>query len=395
MPLHKESFFRVFRSDLRPTLQKFFENRSVRMSSEIVAEFAEIATIDRLTALQLIEFDQEGGEYRLDDRVERFFEEMLGAVEVAQADWLVGLLEELRRAIDGYQKLADLGKGEILIRRICRLLRACNSRAQRHLEDVRSAVDFDYRAGSDYAVKLLKLQWHLERARSYGEAIADLNNLLRNDAFFQVHQEIEMLSLRARLIRRCSHVGDALIGIYQGIEEYLNRILRDYARAQKLIRLRGLIERHEHLASTNLEELAEGAKGPWFREFRFRTLLAPGVIDHRPELLDRALARAGIAEGGGRTRRVELQDHPVDDLPPVIDWQNLFEAFSRQSEDLFIFLGKVRVEGRVLTEEERIDGFCAILTNEDWAETWDHHPFDVATADRWEYAVVRPPLVKS
>jgi hypothetical protein len=36
--------------------------------------------------------DGAAGECGLDDRVERFLKEMLGASEVAQADWLVSLL---------------------------------------------------------------------------------------------------------------------------------------------------------------------------------------------------------------------------------------------------------------------------------------------------------------
>ena len=138
------------------------------------------------------------------------------------------------------------------------------------------------------------MEWHLERAKSYGNAIADLNNLLRHDTFFQVHQEIDLLSLRRQVIHRCSQVGDALIDVYQRIEDYLNRVQRDYARARKLIRLCGLIERHEHLTATNLSEVATMANGPWFHEFRLRTLLDPGLIDGRPELLERALVRAGL-----------------------------------------------------------------------------------------------------
>lgn len=390
MPLQKASFFRIFRPDFGSALEKFFENRSIHLARETITEFADAVTLDKLAALELVDFDLENGEYRLDDRVEQFFEQMLGAVEVAQVDWLIALLEELRQLLDGYRKLADTAKGENFLRRIRRLLRTCNSRAQRHLEDIKSAVDFDYRAGSDYSVKLLKLQWHLDRARHYGQAIAELDGLLRNDSFFHVHQELELLSLRSRLIRRCSQVGDALVEIYQRIEEYLNRVLRDFARARKLIRLRGLIERHEHLASTNLEELATVAEGPWFREFRFRTSLAPSVIDERPELLERALARAGITEKGTKPRRVELADHPMDDLPSVIDWQDVFDVFCRQKKDLFTFLGGVRVEGRTLTEEERIDGFCAILGNEDWTAVWELHAFPMAAAEDWEYAVVMP-----
>jgi len=250
-----------------------------------------------------------------------------------------------------------------------------------------------YRAGSDYEVKLLKLEWHLERAKSYGNAIADLNNLLRHDTFFQVHQEIDLLSLRRQVIQRCSQVGDALIDIYQRIEDYLNRVQRDYARARKLIRLCGLIERHEHLTATNLLEVAAMAQGPWFHEFRLRTLLDPDLIDGRPDLLERALVRAGLGDSSGKARRVEIDQEPFDDIPPVIDWQNVYEAFTKQREDLFVFLGKVRVEGRLLTEEERIDGYCAIITNEDWAEVWDSRPFELATDGVWEYAVVKPPAL--
>ena len=393
MQVQKDSFFRIFQSDLRVVLQRFFENRRAGITPEIAGDFVDPAILERLIALELVEYDAEAGEYRLDDRAERFFDEMLGAAEVAQADWLVALLEEIRRSIGGYQKLADPAKGDVLLRRVCRLLRTCKSRIQRHLEEVKAAVDYDYRAGSDYEVKLLKLEWHLERAKSYGNAIADLNNLLRHDTFFQVHQEIDLLSLRRQVIHRCSQVGDALIDVYQRIEDYLNRVQRDYARARKLIRLCGLIERHEHLTATNLSEVATMANGPWFHEFRLRTLLDPGLIDGRPELLERALVRAGLGEASGKARRVEIDQEPFDDIPPVIDWQNVYEAFAKQREDLFVFLGKVRVEGRLLTEEERIDGYCAIITNEDWAETWDSRPFELATDGVWEYAVVKPPAL--
>jgi hypothetical protein len=259
------------------------------------------------------------------------------------------------------------------------------------LEDVKSAVDYDYRAGSDYEVKLMKLQWHLDRARSFGNAVADLNNLLRGNTFFQIHQEIELLSLRSRLIRTCSRAGDALIDVYQGIEEYLNRVLRDYGRARKLIRLRGLIERREHLTSTNLAELASAAEGPWFREFRLRSLLDPSLIDNRPDLLQRALARAGISDARGKARRVQLTEHQADDLPPVIDWSDVCEVFTKQQKNLYEFLAGVSVEGRHLTEEERIDGYCAILSNEDWAEVWNNRPFPMAAKDGWEYAIVNSP----
>lgn len=391
MHIYKDSFFRIFQSDVRSGLQRFFENRLVRITPEIAADLFDAAALEKLVGLQLVELDSDAGEYRLDDRVERFLDEMLGAGEIAQADWLVGLLEELRRLIEGHQKLTDATKGDALFRRICRLMRTCLSRIQRHLEDVRTAVDYDYRAGSDYEVKLMKLQWHLERARSFGNSVTDLNNLLRHDAFFQVHQEIELLSLRSRLIRMCGLVGDALIDVYQGIEDYLNRVLREFGRARKLIRLRGLIERHEHLTSTNLAELAAAADGPWFREFRVRTLIDPALIDSRPDLLQRALARAGISDASGKTRHVQLNEHPPADLPPVIDWSNVYEVFSSQQKDLFGFLAAARIDGRPLTEEERIDGYCAILSNEDWAGDLDSRPFLMAAKEGWEYAVIKPP----
>ena len=393
MHVYKDSFFRIFQSDIRNGLQRFFENRQVRITPGITADLIDAATLEKLVGLQLVEFDPDAGEYRLDDRVESFLDQMLGASEIAQADWLIGLLEELHRLIDGHQRLADATKGEALFRRICRLMRTCLSRIQRHLEDVQTAVDYDYRAGSDYEVKLMKLRWHLERARSFGCSVADLENLLRHNAFYQVHQEIELLSLRSRLIHACSRVGDALVDVYQAIEEYLNRVLREFGRARKLIRLRGLIERHEHLASTNLKALAELADGPWFREFRVRTLLDPNLLDSRPELLERALERAGIGDADAKERLVRLTEQPEAELPSVIDWSNVYEVFARQQKDLYAFLATVQIEGRRLAEEELIDGFCAILSNEDWAGYLDNRPFQLAAQQGWEYAVVRPPVL--
>ena len=390
MAVNKESLFRIFQSDYRTALWRFFENRHDRMTSDAAAEFCERATLDRLLGMELLQYDGPANEFRLDERIERFIEEMLGAAEVAQADWLTALIEEVRRLIEGHQKLASPTKGQTFLNGIVRKLRTCDSRAQRHLEDIRAAADFDYRAGSDYEVKLIRLQWHLERAHSYGQAIAELDGLLKNHSFFQQHGSIEILALRTRLIRRCDQVGDALIDIYQQIEQYLNRVMRDHERARKLIHLRGLIERHEHLPATNIEELAATSDGPWFRESRWRTLLAPSVIDERPELFARVLARAGLADTTSRGRRVELQQHPAEEMPPVIDWQDVFETFLGQTDDLFVFLRRVRVEGRLLTEEEAIDGFCAILSNEDWTEDWSGGPFALAAGDGWEYAVVTP-----
>lgn len=390
MPIHKDSLFRIFQTDYRTVLWRFFENRHDRMTADLAAEFCDHTILERLLGIELLQYDGASNEYRLDDRIERFIEEMLGAAEVAHADWLSALLDDLRRVIDGHRKLAEASKGDAFFRSIIRLLRTCDSRAQRHLEDIKSAADFDYRTGADYEVKLLKLQWHLERAHSYGRAIAELDDLLKNNAFFQQQGKIEILSLRTRLIRRCDQVGDALIDIYQQIEQYLNRVMRDHERARKLIRLRGLIERHEHLPATNIEEIATAADGPWFRESRWRTLLAPSVIDERPELFARVLARAGLADATSRDRRVEIQEHPVEEMPPVIDWQDVFESFCGQTDDLFVFLRRIKVEGRQLTEEEVIDGFCAILSNEDWTDGWSSGPFDLAMSNGWEYAVVTP-----
>ena len=123
---------------------------------------------------------------------------------------------------------------------------------------------------------------------------------------------------------------------------------------------------------------------------RLRTLVASSVIDGRPELFARVLARSGIADAAGRERRVEIQEHPSEELPPLIDWQDMFGSFCQQSDNLFTFLSGVRVEGRLLTEEEVIDGFCAILTNEDWTSTWSNRRYDVRVSDGWEYAVVMP-----
>jgi len=391
MAILKDSFFRVFQSDARIVLRRFFENRNTRITASLASEFADAPTLNRLLNLELLEYDGACNEYRLDDRVERFLEEMLGASDAVQGEWLTGTLEELDRQITAYQDVADSIKGETFYRRILRLLKTCDSRAQRHLEEIKSAVDIDYRAGSDYEIKLTRLKMHLDRTRSFGQAIAQMDDVLRNGSFFQIQQGIELLTLRSRLVRRCVQVGDALIDIYQRIEEYLNRILRDYERARKLIRLRGLIERHEHLSATNLEDITLAADGPWFREFRFRTLLDPAITDRRPELLERALQRAGMAQPG-KKRRVEIHDYQDDEVPSVIDWQNVYEAFSRQDEDLFIFLGNVRVEGRQLTEEERLDGFCAILTNEDWLKQWNGISFEIARCAGWEYAMIKPEM---
>ncbi len=124
---------------------------------------------------------------------------------------------------------------------------------------------------------------------------------------------------------------------------------------------------------------------------RLRTLLDPRIVDDRPELLKRALDRAGITGSTGKTKTVEADGSDSEDIPPIIDWQNVYEAFTKQEEDLFAFLAKIRVEGRPLTEKERVDGFCSILTNEEWADALDADQFATAVGGNWEYALIKPP----
>jgi hypothetical protein len=78
MHVQRDSFFRIFSSELRGALQYFFENRRARITPEIASECVDLATLERLVALGLIEFDGESGEYRLGDRTERYLDEMLG-----------------------------------------------------------------------------------------------------------------------------------------------------------------------------------------------------------------------------------------------------------------------------------------------------------------------------
>lgn len=144
------------------------------------------------------------------------------------------------------------------------------------------------------------------------------------------------------------------------------------------------------MSSTNVQDIAQQASGPWFREFRFRSLLDSRIIDERPELLERALQRAGLDDHHGSVRPSFLQDHPLEEIPSVIDWQDVYRVFSRQKHDLFVFLKQVRVEGRLLTEQERIDGFCSILSNEDWTDSWNDRPFLIASSAEWEYALIAP-----
>ncbi len=392
MQVQKHSFFRIFQAEIRPALRWFFENRKTQITREMATEFCGVEILEKLSALELIDYDTATAEYRLDDRVEQFFDQMVGSVEVTQAEWLVGIFDELKRSIEGCQKLTG-PKAETFLHRTCRLLRTANTRLQRHLEELKAAVDFDYRAGSDYETKLLKLKWHLERAQSFGQAVSNLDNLLRNDSFFHVHQEVEVLSIRGQLIRRCTQVGDALIDIYQRIEEYLNRVLRNFERARKLIQLCGLLDHFEHLTTTNILDVARNANGPWFHEFSFRTLLEPSVIDGRPELLERVLSRMGVGDAKTKPREVEIDQEISEEIPSVVDWEAVYHVFTKQGDDLFTFLGKLKVEGRHLTEEERIDGYCAVLTNEDWSEAWDTQSFEMGFADEWEYAVVKPPAL--
>ena len=87
MHVQRDSFFRMFSREPRGALQYFFENRRARITPEIASEFVDFATLGRLVAMGLIEFDGEGGEYRLDDRTERYLDEMLGVTEAVFMVW--------------------------------------------------------------------------------------------------------------------------------------------------------------------------------------------------------------------------------------------------------------------------------------------------------------------
>jgi hypothetical protein len=391
MPDQADSFFRIFTSDFRGPLRRFFENREAHINPSIAQEFADQEVLGRLTGLELLEFDTANNEIRLDDRAERFIEEMLGASAVLHADWLTSNIDELHRLITGFDKLSDPLKGETLVRRMVRVLRNCESRSQRHLEDIRLAIDIDYRAGSDYEVKLFNLEGHLARTRAYGDGVANLDSLLRNNAFFQIHRSNELTALRNRLVRQCRRLGDLLIDIYQRIEEYLNQVIRDHERTRKLIRLRGIISRQEHRASTNIDDVVETCDGPLFREFRFRSVLDPRITDENPTFVARVLRNMGIAEEQAHPRPIEL-DPPIPlETSPIIDWEGVFEAFLHQRLDLFRFLGTILIDGRTPTDEERLDGFCSILSTKEWMSTSDATPFLMGVEGLWDYAIILPP----
>lgn len=54
MRVYKHSFFRIFQSDIRGGLQRFFENRLVRITPDIAADLIDAATRDKLIRLELI-----------------------------------------------------------------------------------------------------------------------------------------------------------------------------------------------------------------------------------------------------------------------------------------------------------------------------------------------------
>ncbi len=80
MPVTQKSLFRVFEADYRNVLWQFFANRHDRITADLAVEFADSGTLRRMVGLELLEYD--GNEYRLDDRIERFIEDMLGLLRV-------------------------------------------------------------------------------------------------------------------------------------------------------------------------------------------------------------------------------------------------------------------------------------------------------------------------
>jgi hypothetical protein len=76
----------------------------------------------------------------------------------------------------------------------------------------------------------------------------------------------------------------------------------------------------------------------------------------------------------------------------VIDWTNVFEVFCQQDDDLFSFLGRVHVEGSTLTEDERTQAFCDILSRQARGRFVIRGLSLFTRSQRvWEYAVVKPP----
>jgi len=106
MRVQRDSFFRIFSSELRGALQYFFENRRGRITPEVARDFVDVATLERLVALGLIEFDGDSREYRLDERTEGYLNEMLGVTEAAQA----GRKSSLARISSGINRVRILDR---------------------------------------------------------------------------------------------------------------------------------------------------------------------------------------------------------------------------------------------------------------------------------------------
>lgn len=389
MVQQSRQFFHLFQSKYRNALSIFFNNRERELTSVEVAEMFDEGALHELLRLNVILEEDTG--FRLDERAELFFEQMLEAGDSPPVEWLETDLKEFDRWEGLYHQSEDPAQQERSVVKLVRLLKQLRNRLLRQNADLQRAADYDYRTEAIYEIKEAKLQWRLEETETLRKVLTEIEERMRNSALFHTNRDVILLRSRGQLLDAIIAVGQGVIQSYQRIAEYLNRVRRDHARARKLIQLQDLIDRYELEARTNVQAVADAIEGPLIENFSLHSLLAPSLVDENPAMLARVLSRLGIGDTNVKPNRVVVPPREESSEPEiVIDAEELLELFARQERDLFDFLSNITLDGEPIEIDRRIALFCEILTTPDLLDRCHVQEGQTRHLEEWEYLEVLP-----
>jgi hypothetical protein len=386
----QQRIFVLFQKKYREVLHRFFVNREQAFTHSEAEAFADDGTLaDLVEAGALLDDD---GCYRLDDRVESFLEAMLDAGEAQPVQWLAAHLDEFEKWAQLFRNSADPSTQDRSLRRMVRAMSTLRLHVLRQIADLKREVDYDFRTESNYEVKEAKLQWHLKEAQALREVLGGVEERLLNAPIFLTVRDRDLLAEHSRLFRAVGAVGQGVVDVLRLVASYLNRVRRDFARARKLIRLREILDRYELEARTNVLDLSVSLTGPWVANFGYHTLLAPNIVEEKPDLVQRVLAQRGAGASLAAGADVVLAQEPVetDEEQVLVDIEALMNAFASQNDDLFLFLARVKLDGDPLTEDQRIGLFCEVLSSDEFSNVCKVDEAARRQLDQWEYVLVTP-----
>ncbi len=374
---------------LNRLIQILWENREHGIAPEELTLSGAINAEDISRAVYLQIVSEQGNLIRLDDRVEEFLGEMLAGIDASEAGRYSEALNEAKRQTQAHAQASDDETKEALSNGVRKIMRQIRSRLERGIDGLRENVDLDYRASANLELKIVRLQHHKETAERINTSLGGWADFLQNNHFFRATTDREIQQHWKTFGVLSDRVRQGLLEICGTIQRYLNHALRDYRRVRKLIHLNALINRHEHMTRTNIEQVADVCDGPQFAgSGSITTAFYPAVIDLEPSVLRDALAgRLDAKHGRNRERSIRLNPRRAEEASRQIDWDLVREGFLIQEQDLFRFLrDKLKVNGEPVTETEVITGFITIIQRE--PSLWRQHR-DFVDENGWRFALVQ------